>query len=411
MGASAPAQTNLFATDLSAALQLASTATTSKQQKASNKIFGLWESFCQEHGRTSTLDGLSQDDKIAHLLVFGLRYRQGGQKSKPVRAETVLAALAAVGQGTSHLGQHDPRHIPGSDKLHPLLADFRRAMQREDDPASRSYPVNLTILRQIPQVLDFSDRTYGHMERALFDLIIVAYFWLLRPAEYLRATDQEARSQAFRLCDISFTYKGRLTAATDISLNELKDTNGLEASSLTFTDQKNAVKGECIYHSTTNDPTFCPTKSLARIVHHLRKYKAKPDTPLYMQCNPTDKTWCELSSKQVTTALRLAAESVKHATGIAPRLISTRSLRPGGATALLCANVDRDAIMLLGRWKSDAMLRCLRIQALAHTFSQKMVDSGDCTFHPQAFEQMQLPTQAPVEIQQLLQHTELYTDD
>jgi hypothetical protein len=43
-------------------------------------------------------------------------------------------------------------------------------------------------------------------------------------------------------------------------------------------------------------------------------------------------------------------------------LISARSMRPGGATALLCASVDADSIKLVGRWKSDSMLSHLLAQ-------------------------------------------------
>ena len=42
----------------------------------------------------------------------------------------------------------------------------------------------------------------------------------------------------------------------------------------------------------------------------------------------------------LTNTLRHAAAHVEASTGIKPQLLSTRSLRPGGATALLCAGAD-----------------------------------------------------------------------
>jgi hypothetical protein len=111
----------------------------------------------------------------------------------------------------------------------------------------------------------------------------------------------------------------------------------------------------------------------------------------------------------VTNALRHAAHACHSRTGIDPKLISARSLCPGRATALLCANVDKDAIMLLGRWKSDAMpLRYLRIQAMRPGFSQRMLDNGTYTFHPQAFRDQQPPVEAPRAIHTLLAHEKLY---
>jgi hypothetical protein len=44
--------------------------------------------------------------------------------------------------------------------------------------------------------------------------------------------------------------------------------------------------------------------------------------------------------------------------------VSARSLRAGGAMALLCGRVDADTIRLVGRWQSDTMFRYLHAQAL-----------------------------------------------
>jgi hypothetical protein len=49
--------------------------------------------------------------------------------------------------------------------------------------------------------------------------------------------------------------------------------------------------------------------------------------------------------------------------GIAAIDVSIRLLRSSGAMSLLCAKVDTDTIRLLGRWRSDEMLRYLHIQA------------------------------------------------
>jgi len=47
--------------------------------------------------------------------------------------------------------------------------------------------------------------------------------------------------------------------------------------------------------------------------------------------------------------------------GITPHEISVRSLRASGAMSLLCAKVDTDMIRLMGRWRSDEMLRYLHV--------------------------------------------------
>jgi hypothetical protein len=52
--------------------------------------------------------------------------------------------------------------------------------------------------------------------------------------------------------------------------------------------------------------------------------------------------------------------------------------------ALLCADVDSDRIRLLGRWKSDEMLRSLHVQALPviAPLSTLMVQHGYFSFIP-----------------------------
>ncbi|MCA1806661.1 MAG: hypothetical protein LC687_02185, partial [Actinobacteria bacterium] len=128
------------------------------------------------------------------------------------------------------------------------------------------------------------------------------------------------------------------------------------AAALTFTEQKNGVKGEQVAQRATRDPDLCPARALFRLTQHLRDHKAPPCTPLhtYYDNNLQQRV---ITSKIITTGLRHAAIDQRKLTGVDPKLISARSLRPGGATALLCAGIDSDVIKLLGRWKSDAMFR------------------------------------------------------
>jgi hypothetical protein len=50
--------------------------------------------------------------------------------------------------------------------------------------------------------------------------------------------------------------------------------------------------------------------------------------------------------------------------------------------ALKCANVNSDTIKLLGRWRSDEMLRYLHVQAepLTRDFAAHMVRHGNYAF-------------------------------
>ena len=347
---------------------------------------------------------------MGYLLVFGLRYRRKGATNNPVRADTVDKALHAVAEGLTNLGRPDPRKSGPRGEFHPVYTAFLKALRDEDDPSTRAYPANITILRELYNVLDVHDPKFGALNEHIIDLIIVAFYWLLRPAEYTESSDKTSRTQAFLYRQIHLTIDGRVYHAPTAPLNDVNVIQRIEYACLEFADQKNAVRGEQVGHRANSDPLLCPAKALGRIARRLHLRNAPADTPIHRHYNPSPSNtgWHSIRPLYVTNALRHAAKSLEPTTGIAFDLLSARSLRPGGATALLCANISADAIQLLGRWKSDAMFRYLRIQAATTNYAQLMLDHGSYTFAPQVHAAGGLPTEAPVPVQALLDHDELY---
>ena len=186
------------------------------------------------------------------MLVFGMRYRTHNS----VRGDTVANALKAVGQGIANLGGRDPRkHLEGSLHNDPVLAAFLKRLRDEDDPSTRAYPANLTILRGLLDALDIHHAEHGTLNAHIVDLIIVAYYWLLRPGEYLlgAAEDEDIRSQAFCFRDIPLTIDGHVTDGPTTPLNE-ELVQRIAHATLRFSDQKNGVRGEQVGHRANNDP-------------------------------------------------------------------------------------------------------------------------------------------------------------
>ena len=399
----------MFEADLRFALDVASQANSSKYRAAQSSTFGHWLTFCQQLQVPPSLRTVRDHEaRLGYLLVYAMRYRSQGRQNQPVRSATVDKALLAVAKGITDLGGADPRKDLISGKFHPLYSAFLKALADDDDPPSRAYPVNTTILRQLWDILDTRHPEDGPTNAHVIDLIIVAFFWLLRPAEYTYSSTPEARTQAFEFQHIHFTIRGRTYSAPTAPLNDatLRD---IEYAALEFSDQKNAVRGEQVGHRPNSDPVLCPVKALGRIALRLRQANAPPTEPMHRHYNRTSQRWYNTKSTFITNALRHAARALEQQTGIAPSLLSARSLRPGGATALLCANAGTDSIMLLGRWKSDAMFRYLRVQAATSTFSQTMLDHGAFTFAPSAYANRALPREAPAPVAALLQHDQLYT--
>ena len=72
---------------------------------------------------------------------------------------------------------------------------------------------------------------------------------------------------------------------------------------------------------------------------------------------------------------------------------------------MLVANVPTDKIQLIGRWKSDAVFRYLRVQAseTSQHLSNAMLEHGSYTFAPTAPDQDLLPLETPANIMAALQ--------
>jgi hypothetical protein len=171
--------------------------------------------------------------------------------------------------------------------------------------------------------------------------------------------------------------------------------------SLTYTDQKNATRGEALGHGVSGDHTLCPIRAAQRRVLHLHSHNTPPDCPLYRYFD-TSGTPHDITTGDITTELQAAAASVtvQHITNIPPNRVATYSLRSGGATALLVSGVDETAIMAVGRWKSDAIFLYLRTQDsnLTTGYARHMLHHGEYSFSPatdQYADKDLLPVQTP----------------
>ena len=196
-------------------------------------------------------------------------------------------------------------------------------------------------------------------------------------------------------------YSGDNPRLFDAFRNDVNLLDRVESVGVLFTDQKNGIKNELITQRASGDPFLCPARALGWIVRHLLLNGAPPDAPLYRHYYAASRRWRDIAYNLVTRGLRIGAYAVEEATGVPSHLLSVKGLRPGGATALLCAGVDSTATQVLGRWRSDAMLNYLRPQALtAHTnLASTMVNHGAYSYSPAAHLQQQLPAEAPPELQ------------
>ena len=135
--------------------------------------------------------------------------------------------------------------------------------------------------------------------------------------------------------------------------------------------------------SHSGDPLLSPPRILARRIVHLRSNNAPPTTPL-ARAFVTPRDSHPITPDLITETLRHAVTYLGPSLGFLATDVSARCLRAAGANALLCAKVDPDIIRLLGRWRSDEMLRYLHLQAapLMNDFSRRMLLGGQFTLIP-----------------------------
>jgi hypothetical protein len=114
----------------------------------------------------------------------------------------------------------------------------------------------------------------------------------------------------------------------------------------------------------------------------MRLHGAKSTAPIAAYY--CDSRCIAVKAHDVTDTLRSAMTANIHGTGVQAHKISARSLRAGGAMALLCGKVDFDLIRILGRWHSDAMIQYLHMQAqsVMQNFAANMFNNGTHDFLP-----------------------------
>ena len=203
-------------------------------------------------------------------------------------------------------------------------------------------------------------------------MITLAFFFLLRPGEY---TDND--KTPFRLADVQLFIGDTRLHLTTSPPEQLRQAR---FASLTFTDQKNGVRGEVIGLACSGDPFLCPVQSIIRRVLYLRSHAAPHTTPLARVITSATRVTAAI----ITTCIRDAVAHIGPSLGFLPHEVSARCLRAAGATALLLSRVDPDVIRLIGRWRLDEMLRYLHVQAypLMKDYARQMLTSGQYTLIP-----------------------------
>lgn len=263
------------------------------------------------------------------------------------------------------MGAQNPRLDLAGNVLH-SIKELQSAWTLEDPPPDRVKPIPLQLIRHVVERLDLTDP----FQAAKADALIIGFFYMLRPGEHTFDTNNH---HPFRFCNASFSKDGN-AATNGITITDA-DLEAANRVFLNFSTQKNGERNEAITHGDTFDALLSPVAAVRRRIRHLRHWQAPPDTPLYTVFSAHGSQ--HVLASHLTQELRYSCTKIGHTLGISWREISVRALRAGGAMALIRAGIDSDLVKLMGRWKSDVMLRYLHRSAL-HTadFAAAMLQHG-----------------------------------
>lgn len=326
----------------------------SGRAKSTNTAWLQWTKFCTELAIDPLLETI--ENPIPILQVFATRVRTGvlAAAGAPVRARTAEDYLRFIGQTFQGVGSPDPR-LNTFGKVDFRLSRMISAWKKQDPPPHRVKPVPIRVIRAISFVAQAST---DPLVVGISDMITIAFFFLLRPGEYT-ATNSDTQPFQFKSVQL-FIGDYRLNLQTASASQLLSAT----FAALTFDKQKNGVEGEVIGLAKSGDPYLCPVKAIARRLIHLRQHNVSQDTPLATIFN-INNTRVNISPSMITTTLRHHVNLIGTVLGFLPTDVSVRCLRAAGANALLSANIDPCIIQLIGRWRSDEMLRYLHVQSKA----------------------------------------------
>jgi hypothetical protein len=247
----------------------------------------------------------------------------------------------------------------GDGQLAWILSRQYRAYKNHDPKENHEKALPSCILSRI--ALNQTSET----KRAISQLIIGAFFFACRSCEYLKVSKpSDKQTKQLTLGNIAFFKNGKCLNHT----TEAQHLHFADSVSITFETQKNDRKFDTITQWRTTHDILCPVKQWAAIVTRVSSYAGtSKTTPVSMVLRHN--TLDNITAKEVILTLQDAI--VTHGEDdlqIYRHEIGTHSIRSGAAMAMYLGGVPVFAIMMIGRWSSDAFMRYIRKQIEEFTF-------------------------------------------
>jgi len=233
--------------------------------------------------------------------------------------------------------------------------------RKEDPPTKKMLPVEADV----PEFLATLGRgpAATELDRAVGDMAIIAFYYLLRIGEYtIKGKRNETKQTVqFKMEDITFFRKnsqGKLRCLPRDAPEHL--IMSADGATLKLDNQKNGWKGVCVYQESNGEPYNCPVRALGRRYRHLRQHGATAKT--FLSAYWAEGFKYDVTAEDMSVAVKQAATALAYPTvkGIPVERINTHSLRSGGANALALSGYTDTQIQKMGRWRGATFKEYIR---------------------------------------------------
>ena len=241
------------------------------RQRADQTALRSWNTFTAWVGLQPHLPSITDPIPILQMFAHLVRHGILASSGNNIKKRSVEQYLRSVGQTFSSMGAKDPRL---DDLGH---TDFRLARQlkyytKNDPPPTRVRPMPLGLL-----LLLFENFSTGSSKsQSIADLALIAFSSCYVLANII-VGGLTFKKSPFRLKDVQFGIGSQNITVHDLSIHNL---SCLDTVSLTFTSQKNGIKGESITHGRTKHRWANPVERVLNRVLYLFHHKAPLSTPL-----------------------------------------------------------------------------------------------------------------------------------
>ena len=149
--------------------------------KTREKYWNHWRAYTKLFNKDPFLTNCTKTEQIIITTAFAARVRSGFYgKGKQVTVQTVTQALSAISKTCELVGEPSP--ILQTEKTYKVpVAWLVEGFRREDPPSTPQLAIPVTVPEQC---LISGYKSDSNKQKAIGDLAIISFYYLLRVGEY-----------------------------------------------------------------------------------------------------------------------------------------------------------------------------------------------------------------------------------